>query len=214
MAAPSREVTTSPTTKALLVCGRSTSKSLSNTAWSTTDHPRFMDLNYWEVAYFIEQVVLAGKSVGFEEADANYTRDGLDKTFTYRCAPPAAVIPPSAGPQLQVICADVNSCPLAENANCSAYPDGGVLAYPAIANVTLLQGVPKENDTVGLSSASGSSSSADASHTSAGASHTGSGSAASPSSSSTGGGAYTFGAENPMLALGAMVALAGTALAL
>ena len=106
---------------------------------------RYMDLNYWEVSYFIEQVVLAVQSFGMEEPDVDYTRTGLNQTFGYRCSPPAAVIPASAGPQLQAICADVNSCPLAENANCSAYPDSGVLNYPAIANVTLLGGVPKEN---------------------------------------------------------------------
>lgn len=158
-----------------------------------------MDPNIWEAGYFNEQIVLAGKSIGFEEPDVNFTRDALDQTFTYRCIPPAAVIPPSAGPQLQTICSDVNSCPLAKNANCSAYPDGGVVDYPTIANVTLLQGVPKENDTIGLSSASASASTASASSTASGS--------AAPSTTSTGAAAYTFGTGNPMMVIGATLLL-------
>ncbi|EXJ74970.1 uncharacterized protein A1O5_01666 [Cladophialophora psammophila CBS 110553] len=167
---------------------------------------KFMDPNVWEAGYFNEQIVLAGKSIGFEEPDVNFTREALDQTFTYRCIPPAAVIPPSAGPQLQTICSDVYSCPLAANANCSAYPDNGVVPYPEIANVTLLQGVPKENDTLGLSSTSTSSS--------ASASATASGSAATPRTSSTNAAAYTLAAGNSMVALGSMVALLGMRLLL
>ncbi|KIW82248.1 hypothetical protein Z517_05275 [Fonsecaea pedrosoi CBS 271.37] len=167
---------------------------------------KFMDPNLWESGYFNEQIVLAGKSIGFEEPDVNFTRDALDQTFTYRCIPPAAVIPPSAGPQLQTICSDVYSCPLAANANCSAYPDEGVVPYPGIANVTLLQGVPKENDTLGLSSTSASSS--------AGSSATASGSAATPSTSSNNAAAYTLAAGNPLMVVGSTVALFGMALLL
>src|SRR3978361_1939834 len=156
-----------------------------------------MDSNLWESGYFNEQIVLAGKSIGFEDPDVEYTRVGLDQTFTYRCLPAAAVIPPSAGPQLQTICGDINSCPLAENANCSAYPDDGVLVYPAIANVTLLEGVPKENDTITLSSGSAAATPT-ATATGAGSdsaatgSSTASGSAASQSTASSGAAAYTY----------------------
>ena len=174
-----------------------------------------MDPNFFEAAYFNEQIVLAGKSVGFEDADVEYTRVGLDQTFTYRCLPPAAVIPASAGPQLQTICSDNNTCPLAATANCSAYPNEGILVYPMIANVTLLGGVPKENDTVGLSSASASGSgSGSGSTTTASASSTASGSAASPSASSTGAAAYNFGTGSPLALIGGMASLLFTAVLL
>ena len=152
---------------------------------------RFMDPNYFEVAYFNEQVVLAGKSVGFEDPDVEYTRVGLEQTFTHRCSPPAAIIPVSAGPQLQAICSDANTCPLSQNANCSAYSNGGVLDYPAIANVTLLQGVPKENDTIGLSTASASASSA----------------SASASSAASGAAAYSFGSGILTAVIGGMASV-------
>jgi hypothetical protein len=159
-----------------------------------------MDSNYYEAAYFNQQIVLAGQSVGFEPADVEYTRAGLEQTFTYRCLSPAAVIPASAGPQLQSICIDQNSCPLAANANCSAYPEDGVYQYPVIANATLLGGVPKENDTIGLSSSSTSGSATTASSTASGL-------AASPSGSSTGAAAYNSGTGSPMAVCGAMALL-------
>jgi hypothetical protein len=170
-----------------------------------------MDPNLFEASYFNDQIAVAGQSIGFEDPDVAFTRAALEATFNSRCLAPATVIPPSAGPQLQSICTDVNTCPLAENANCSAYPDGGVIQYPAIANVSLLGGVPKENDTIGLStaSASGSGSSATAS-----VSSTASGSAASPSASSTGAAAYTFGTGNPLAGLAAVAGLLFAALAL
>lgn len=170
----------------------------------------------WESQFFNQQIVLATKAVGFEDPDVEFTRVGLDKTFTYRCIPPAAVIPPDAGPQLQSICVGP-SCPLADPSNCSAYPDDGYVAPPAVANVTLLQGVPKENDTNGTSSSSAPASSAIASSTAsesaaASASASGSGSAATPSASSTSGANANAVAGYPMVAVTFLVALVGTGL--
>jgi hypothetical protein len=109
----------------------------------------------YEVGYFNEQIVLAAKSLGFEEADCDFTQKALDATFGNRCSPAAAVIPASAGPQLQAICVSEN-CPLDPNATCSAYPDDGFVPFPEIANATLAGAVVKENDTSAASTASAS----------------------------------------------------------
>lgn len=109
----------------------------------------------YETGYFNEQIVLAAKSLGFEEADCDFTLKGLDATFGNRCSPAAVVIPASAGPQLQAICVSEN-CPLDPNATCSAYPDNGFVPFPEIANATLAGAVVKENDTSAASTASAS----------------------------------------------------------
>lgn len=109
----------------------------------------------YETGYFNEQIVLAAKSLGFEEADCDFTLKALDATFGNRCSPAAAVIPASAGPQLQSICVSEN-CPLDPNATCSAYPDDGFVPFPEIANATLAGAVVKENDTSAASTASAS----------------------------------------------------------
>lgn len=119
----------------------------------------------WEVGYFNEQIVLAGQSLGFEDADADFTAKALAATFGFKCSPPAPVIPAAAGPQLQAICVS-DACPLHENATCSAYPDNGEGVFPEIANATIAGAVVKENttdatpstsSTSGTSSATGSS---------------------------------------------------------
>lgn len=114
----------------------------------------------WETGYFNEQIVLAGRSVGFSEADGDFTQKALDATFGFKCSPEAAVIPASAGPQLQAICIS-DACPLHPNATCSAYPDDGKAVFPEIANATIAGSVVKENTTStdnSTSTASGTSS--------------------------------------------------------
>ena len=157
-----------------------------------------MDADKWEAGYFNQQIVLAVQSLGFEEPDVNFTRDALDATFTHRCSPPATVIPASAGDQLQSICVAPN-CPLDPHANCSAYPDNGFVAQPAIANVTLLDGVPKENETEAAATTPAGSSTPSSSSSSTGS--------AAIASHTTNGASYTFVHGNTMAALGFVVAL-------
>jgi hypothetical protein len=98
------------------------------------------------VGFFNKQIVDAVASLGFEEADVKFTADGLEATFSNRCSPPATVIPPEAGDQLQSICV-AGSCPLDENAACGAYPNGGFVEQPVVANATLVGNVTKVNET-------------------------------------------------------------------
>ncbi|KIX04298.1 uncharacterized protein Z518_05165 [Rhinocladiella mackenziei CBS 650.93] len=135
---------------------------------------KFMDSDKYEAGFFNQQIGLAVASVGFEEADVNFTLTALDMTFTHRCSPPAAVIPASAGPQLQSICV-APDCPLDPMADCSVYPNNGVIAQPAIANATLVGDIAKQNETEDGATPSASpnpSSSASASAASASASST------------------------------------------
>ncbi|KAK5274939.1 hypothetical protein LTR99_004351 [Exophiala xenobiotica] len=137
---------------------------------------KFMDLDIFETGWFNAQIVLAVQSFGFEDPDVTFTREGLNKTFTARCIPPAAVIPASAGPQLQSICI-APDCPLDPQANCSAYPNNGIGAQPAVANATIVGPAGKDNGTAAPAPSSGSSSSMSSSSTATGSaaisSHTG-----------------------------------------
>lgn len=83
---------------------------------------KFMDLNYAEVTYFVQQVGLAAASFGVAEADIKVVAEALNSIFNVRCGPPTAVIP-AQGEQLQSICIDEATCPLAENATCDMYED-------------------------------------------------------------------------------------------
>ncbi|GAB7355770.1 hypothetical protein MBLNU459_g6455t1 [Dothideomycetes sp. NU459] len=94
---------------------------------------RFMDLSPYEVGYFIEQVGMAAASFGVATADIKVVATALNKLFGYKCSPPTTVIP-AQGAQLQSICLD-ESCPVAPNATCAAYP---AESMPAIANATLV----------------------------------------------------------------------------
>src|SRR4051812_8581030 len=79
---------------------------------------RFMDLDVYEMGFFIQQVGSALTSLGFDEADVTSTASFLDTVFNYRCSPEPPAIPASAGPQLQSICI-AHNCPLDANATCS-----------------------------------------------------------------------------------------------
>jgi hypothetical protein len=105
-----------------------------------------MDIDKYEMGFFNEQIVTAVASLGFEQPDVKFTNDSLYTVFSNRCSLPTAVIPPDAGPQLQSICVAGN-CPLDVNATCGAYPGGGFVEQPAVANTTLVGNVTKENET-------------------------------------------------------------------
>ena len=104
------------------------------------------------MGFFNERIALAGASLGFEQPDVDFTKKSLEEVFSRCCSSPAAVIPPNAGAQLQAICT-VPNCPLDRNANCAAYPNGGPVEQPVIANATLVGNVTKENETAAATTA-------------------------------------------------------------
>jgi len=95
----------------------------------------------FEQGWFVNQLTLAARSIGFSDEDTIIWYNTMTGLFSYRCAPPTAV--GNQAPQLQSICV-APSCPLAENANCSAYTDK--LVPPAIANATLAGNYTKANN--------------------------------------------------------------------
>lgn len=104
-----------------------------------------MDTDKFEWGFFTKQIVDAVASLGFDEADVKFTNDGLHATFGDRCSPPATVIPPDAEPELQAICVAGN-CPLSERSTCGAYPGGGPVEQPVIADANLVGNVTKVNE--------------------------------------------------------------------
>ncbi len=61
------------------------------------DNPRFMDLSYAEVSYFIQQVGLSAASFGVATADVTAVGTALEGAFGYRCEPPLTIIPAQGG---------------------------------------------------------------------------------------------------------------------
>lgn len=94
-----------------------------------------MNLNEYEIGYFITQVGLSAVSFGVATEDVTAVGQALAKLFAYRCAPETVVIP-SQGAHLQSIC-QADTCPLSPNDTCSAYPSS---IEPAVANATLAGG--------------------------------------------------------------------------
>ncbi|KAI6780272.1 uncharacterized protein J7T54_003051 [Emericellopsis cladophorae] len=85
---------------------------------------KFMNLNLAENTYFIQQVGMAAASFGVAEEDVTTVGTALNSLFNVRCAPPATAVK-AQGPQLQSICIDEETCPLAEDANCALYSGHG-----------------------------------------------------------------------------------------
>ncbi|KAL6707492.1 hypothetical protein ACN47E_004062 [Coniothyrium glycines] len=143
---------------------------------------RFMALDPSEMGYFITQVGLAATSFGVTTEDVTAVAGALNKLFNYRCSPPAVVIP-EQGATLNSICQN-EMCPLDPNAQCSAYPNNGVVMEPMLANGT------------GTNTTKPSSS------------------AATPSVSTTGAPQFTGAASSSKVGAGAVVAIAALAMAL
>ena len=116
-----------------------------------------MNLDPFEVGYFITQVGLSAASFGVTTDDVTAVGMALSKTFDYRCEPPATVVP-SQGPDLQSICL-ADTCPLSPNATCSMYANNGVSMEPVAANATN-NATAAANSTTASSSPSASKSSA------------------------------------------------------
>ncbi|KIW13669.1 hypothetical protein PV08_08860 [Exophiala spinifera] len=175
---------------------------------------KFMDPDIFESEYFNEQIVLAAQSVGFEDPDVTFTREGLAKTFTARCIPPAVVIPASAGPQLQSICVAAD-CPLDPQANCSAYPNDGNVSPPAIANATLVGPAAKVNGTAAPATESPSSTSASsAPSSSVSAESSSTASSSPPAASSTGAASHSYGGWSTLKTLGYVASVLGAGMAI
>jgi hypothetical protein len=81
---------------------------------------KFMDLNYAQVTYFVEQVGMAAASFGVATADIDAVAMSLNSVFNVQCGPPTTLIK-SEGPELESICIDPKTCPMAVNATCSKY---------------------------------------------------------------------------------------------
>jgi hypothetical protein len=98
---------------------------------------RYMDLDRYQMGFFIELCVSSMKSLGISAADADLFGDTLTSLFDFRCSPPA-LIPkePAAGPELQSVCIAEN-CPFDPKADCAAYPLKGVAGLPV--NITEVQ---------------------------------------------------------------------------
>jgi hypothetical protein len=95
---------------------------------------RFMDLDPSEFGYFVQQVGLAATSFGVTTDDVSAVAMALQKLFGYKCSPKATVIP-EMGPTLNSICQN-EKCPLDPNAQCSAYPNNGMVMEPMMADGT------------------------------------------------------------------------------
>lgn len=101
---------------------------------------KYMDLNAYQVGYFIEQVGLSAASFGVASADVAAVGAALQKFFDYRCSPPTTIIP-AQGAQLQSVCTN-EMCPLDPNASCSSYPTAnGAGTIPLVANASLADGL-------------------------------------------------------------------------
>ena len=116
---------------------------------------KFMDLDPYEVGYFIEQVGLSAASFGVSQSDVEYVGMALNKLFNYRCSPNTTVIP-AQGPQQQSICI-ADTCPLDPNATCAAYPPA---VEPGVANATLAMGEGNASSTATASFSAGASATA------------------------------------------------------
>lgn len=81
---------------------------------------KFMDLNFAQNKYFIDQHVVAAESLGFSAADGKIFSDNLYGIFSVRCGGPTSIIK-TQGPQLQSTCL-TSDCPQAEDAECDLYP--------------------------------------------------------------------------------------------
>ena len=64
---------------------------------------KYMDLDAFQVGYFITQVGLAASSFGVADADVGAVGMALNSLFGYRCSPPTIVVA-AQEVQLQAIC--------------------------------------------------------------------------------------------------------------
>jgi hypothetical protein len=81
---------------------------------------KFMDLEYHQLGYFINQLSLAAVHYGASAQDADTFRSSMNSRFNVRCAP-AFSSNPASPPQLMSLCQNP-TCPLAVPvSDCAAY---------------------------------------------------------------------------------------------
>ncbi|TVY55712.1 hypothetical protein LCER1_G002768 [Lachnellula cervina] len=102
---------------------------------STFEFHKFMDLDKFQMDFFISLVASSASSLGFDPADVAIYKNTLDNQFNTRCAPATAVPGIIEAPELQSICIAEN-CQLNPNADCAAYPGNGVAVAPKNATAT------------------------------------------------------------------------------
>jgi hypothetical protein len=92
-----------------------------------------MSLDQYELEFFVSQVGASALSVGLTNEETAVFTTELKQGIGYRCLPPASLFPGGViSPQS--ICTNVE-CPLAPNADCSAYDfDDGTSPLPALVN--------------------------------------------------------------------------------
>lgn len=100
-----------------------------------------MDLDKFQMDFFISQVGLSAASIGFDPDDITIYTNTLNRLFNTRCAAPTAVPGIKAAPEQQSICIAEN-CDLDPKADCAAYPNNGLGIAPvnvtAAANSTMV----------------------------------------------------------------------------
>ena len=81
---------------------------------------KYMNLNYTDLAYFIDQLSLATVHYGFSKEDAMTLSNNLNSQYNVACAPPIT-LNPQQGPELLSLC-QASNCPLAEpSPDCALY---------------------------------------------------------------------------------------------
>ena len=97
---------------------------------------KFMNLNYTDLGYFIDQVAEATQYFGFSDEDAATLNGHWNSVYNVQCSPP------EPDGTLQSLCL-ATSCPLAvPNADCAAYmnitPNGVASVAPSGASATVI----------------------------------------------------------------------------
>jgi hypothetical protein len=118
---------------------------------------KFMDLNPYELTYFIDQVAMSAASFGVAESDLEAVGAALQSLFGYRCSPEQTAVA-AQGPELQSICID-GACPLSADSTCDAYD---AVMIPANATTNATMAAP---GSLGTATVSGDSSSSTATGT-------------------------------------------------
>lgn len=113
-----------------------------------------MALDPYEIGYFITQVGLSAASFGVAQSDINVVANALFSLFSYKCSPPATVVP-SQGAVLESICVDV-TCPADPNAMCGLYDNmNGTSPEPATASSCLTSSMTSTSSSMTTSSSAG-----------------------------------------------------------
>ena len=98
---------------------------------------KYMNLNYTDLGYFINQLSMATTKYGFSDQDSQTLNTDLNGLYNVRCAPPVTEHS-TQGPQLLSLC-QADTCPLAvPDADCAAYVN--LTANGIVAGVSSSQG--------------------------------------------------------------------------